>query len=301
MNKTGPFWALAVLCILWGTTYTAIRAGMISGFPPFLFSALRYIVSGGMILFWFIIRGGLAIPGAAELKKMMVSAFFMFVLGNVFLVMGQCTVHGGIASLVNAAFPVWVVIVTRIWNPSEKTPLLALAGVLVGFAGQWIIFGEHLGGESGQASLTGLLFLVAGAVFGTIGSVYMKKQTVKLDPVQTAGWQMFLSGFIVAIPGLMLGEAYEVPDAPRAWLALAYLIVFGSVIGYSLFVYALRYLPAQQVSVYAYVNPLVALLTGNMILGEPVSGRTLIAMVVVLAGVFLVNEGMRRVQKKPQS
>lgn len=301
MNRTGPFWALAALCIVWGTTYTAIRAGMTSGFPPFLFSAFRYIFSGGLILLWFVIRGSLVFPGATELKKMMVSAFFMFVLGNVFLVMGQRTVHGGIASLVNAGFPVWVVIITRIWNPSEKTPLLALVGVAVGFAGQWLIFDEHLASDSEQASLAGLLFLVAGAIHGTIGSVYMKKYPVRLDPVQTAGWQMFLSGFLVAIPGLFLGEADHIPSVPRAWLALGYLVVFGSVIGYSLFVYALRYLPAQQVSVYAYVNPLVALLTGNVILGEPVSGRTLLSMTVVIAGVFLVNEGMRRAQKKPQS
>lgn len=301
MNRTGPFWALVALCILWGTTYSAIRTGMTQGFPPFLFSSFRYLVSGGMILAWFLVRGTLVFPGREQWRHMMFSAVFMFVLGNVFLVMGQRTVHGGIASLVNAGFPIWVVLVTHIWNRSEKTPLLSLFGITVGFTGQWLIFDEHLGSGSTQATLAGLLFLLAGVINGALGSVYMRKHPVDLDPVQTAGWQMFICGFLVGIPGLLLGETTALPTAAKPWMALGYLIVVGSVLGYSLFVYALRHLPAQQVSVYAYVNPLIALLTGNVLMDEPVSGKTLLSMSVVLAGVFLVNEGMRRMRKNAQS
>lgn len=293
MNKSGPYWALAAICVLWGTTYGAIRMGMKSGFPPFLFSSFRYIAAGSMILTWYAAKKRIAFPSSADLRKLCVSALFLFVLGNAFLVMGQRTISGGIASLVNAGFPLWVVLITRIWNPSEKTPVLVLIGVLIGFSGQWIIFREHMGQHSAIATTSGLLFLLAGVINGTVGSVHLKKYPVSMDPVQAGAWQMLLSGIVMAFIGLFRNEHVDLPTEVKPWLALLYLVIAGSVLGYSLFVYALRYLPAQQVSVYAYVNPMIAILVGNLYMDEKISDTTLLAMLVIFAGVFLVNKGMK--------
>jgi drug/metabolite transporter (DMT)-like permease len=224
----------------------------------------------------------------------MISGLFIFAGGNLFLVLAEQQVESGLAALVNTMFPVWVVIITRIWNPSEKTPPLALLGIIIAFAGQFIIFHGQLEAIKNPAYVVGLLFLVGGVINGTIGSVFMKKNPVTINPVLVGALQMFLCGGITAIAGLLKGEELSASIASEGWWAMLYLIIAGSIIGYSLFVYALHHLPATLVSVYAYVNPIVALWLGWLILAEPVTMKAVYAMIITLAGVYLVNLGIRR-------
>ena len=140
----------------------------------------------------------------------------------------------------------------------------------------------------------GLIFLIGGVINGSIGSIHMKKYPISLSPVITAGLQMFLCGSITAVVGLAKGEASQLPTTMPGWWSMLYLVIVGSIIGYTLFVYAMRELPAQQVSVYAYVNPIVAVFLGWMFLNEQISQRSLMAMCITVLGVYLVNRGMQR-------
>jgi drug/metabolite transporter (DMT)-like permease len=297
MTSWKPYAALIGLCFFWGTTYLGIKIG-VPHFPPFLFSGIRYLIAGAIVLMYFVLfERQTQWPSQKELFRIMISGLFIFVGGNLFLVLAEQQVESGLAALVNTMFPVWIVIITRIWNPSEKTPPLALLGILIAFAGQFIVFHGQLEAIKNPAYVVGLLFLVGGVINGSIGSIFMKKNPVAINPVLVGALQMFLCGGITAIAGLVKGEQLSASIAAEGWWAMVYLIIAGSIIGYSLFVYALHHLPATLVSVYAYVNPIVALWLGWLILSEPVTMKAVYAMIITLTGVYLVNLGMRRALK----
>jgi len=293
LQNRNPYLALLALCFLWGTTYLAIRIG-VKSFPPFLFSGIRYIISGFAILLWFYFKKNVVWPNLEELKRIVVTGLFIFVGGNLFLVLAEQSVTSGMAALVNSSFPLWIVLITRIWNPEERISNLSIIGILVGFIGQWFIFYEQLFLLSNGAYLLGFILLIVGLINGSLGSVYMKKFPVKINSVLNAGLQMMICGSVTTFLGLMMGEGRKINFDPTGWYALIYLVIAGSIIGYSLFVYAMDRLPATIVSVYAYINPIVAIWLGLVILKEPISTKTLIAIGITLVGVFIVNRGMVR-------
>ena len=290
MQNRNPYLALLALCFLWGTTYLAIRIG-VKSFPPFLFSGIRYMISGLAILLWFYFKKEVVWPNLQELKRIIVTGLFIFVGGNLFLVLAEQSVTSGMAALVNSSFPIWIVLITRVWNPEERISNLSIIGILVGFVGQWLIFYEQLFLLSNGAYFLGFVLLIVGLINGSLGSVYMKKFPVKINSVLNAGLQMMICGSVTTILGLLIGEGKKITFDPTGWYALFYLVVAGSILGYSLFVYAMDRLPATIVSVYAYINPIVAIWLGLIILNEPISGKTLIAIGITLIGVFIVNKG----------
>lgn len=293
MQNRNPYLALLALCFLWGTTYLAIRIG-VKTIPPFLFSGIRYVISGFAILLWFYFKKDVVWPNLQELKRIIVTGLFIFVGGSLFLVLAEQSVTSGMAALVNSSFPIWIVLITRIWNPEERISSLSIIGILVGFIGQWFIFYEQLFLLSNGAYLLGFLLLIVGLINGSLGTVYMKKFPVRINSVLNAGLQMMICGSVTTVLGLMMGEGRKINFEPTGWYALIYLVIAGSIIGYSLFVYAMDRLPATIVSVYAYINPIVAIWLGLVILKEPISTRTLIAIGITLVGVFIVNRGMVR-------
>jgi drug/metabolite transporter (DMT)-like permease len=290
LQNRNPYLALLALCFLWGTTYLAIRIG-VKSFPPFLFSGIRYMISGLAILLWFYFKKEVVWPTLKELKRIIVTGLFIFVGGNLFLVLAEQSVTSGMAALVNSSFPIWIVLITRIWNPEERISTTSLIGILVGFVGQWLIFYEQLYLLSNGAYFLGFVLLIVGLINGALGSVYMKKFPVKINSVLNAGLQMMICGSVTTILGLLIGEGKKITFDPTGWYALFYLVVAGSILGYSLFVYAMDRLPATIVSVYAYVNPIVAIWLGLVILNEPISVKTLIAIGITFVGVFIVNKG----------
>lgn len=303
MSRTGwkPYAALSAICFLWGTTYLAIKMGMDDRFPPFLFSGLRFVISGALILLFYWAHRVPLLPSLQDFRRMLISGVFIFMGGNLLLVLAEQTVPSGLAALVNTAFPLWIVIITRLWNPGEKTATLVLAGILIGLIGQWLIFYDsiYLLGNTGYTG--GLLLLIWGVINGALGSVHMKKYPIHTPPVLTGAWQMLICGSFTTSIGIYKDEWTMLPQAFNGWWSMLYLILAGSVLGYSLFVYALRYLPAQQVSVYAYVNPIVAVFLGWVLLGEHISEKSFVAMVITIAGVIIVNRGMQREKQQDQS
>ena len=297
MQSWKPYIALVALCFLWGTTYLGIKIG-INHFPVFLFSGFRNTIAGAVVVLWFVLRGNVVWPNKQELKRILISGSFIFIGGNLFLCLAEQHVPSGLAAMVNTAFPLWIVIMTKIINPSEKTPVLAIVGIIIGFLGQFLIFYEQLFLLENKNYFTGFILLVLGVINGSTGSVYMKRYLVKTHPVFTGGIQMLLCGMITTIVGIFKGEIAELNTDREGWLAMLYLIIAGSVLGYSLFIYALHKLPAAMVSVYAYINPIVALWLGWLLLNEPISHRSIYAMMVTLVGVYIVSRGMQRARQR---
>ena len=153
---------------------------------------------------------------------------------------------------------------------------------------------EQLFMLSNGAYLLGFILLIVGLINGSLGSVYMKKFPVSINSALNAGLQMMICGSITTVIGLCMGEARKINFEPSGWYALFYLVIAGSILGYSLFVYAMDHLPATIVSVYAYINPIVAIWLGLLLLKEPISFKTIVAIGVTLIGVFIVNLGRKR-------
>ena len=212
-----PFAALIAICFLWGTTYLAIKIGMDDHFPPFLFSGLRFVISGIIILLFYLPRKEKMLPSKQDFKRMLISGIFIFMGGNLLLVLAEQSVPSGLAALVNTAFPLWIVIITRLWNPGEKTPRMVLAGILIGLLGQWLIFYDHIFLLGNTVYTGGLLLLIWGVINGALGSVHMKKYPIHSNPVLTGGWQMLICGSITTVIGIYLEEWPQLPGEMSGW------------------------------------------------------------------------------------
>jgi drug/metabolite transporter (DMT)-like permease len=275
---------LMVVYIVWGSTYLFIRIAVQGdqGFPPFILGGTRVLTGGIILLAWSKLRGQRIRPTRQELITLFLSGLLLWVGGNGFLNWAETRVDSGLASLIIAAIPIWVVIVTTIVD--RKMPTARLVGaLLVGFVGILVLSYPTLrSGESADIWSIGML-MFAGLSWG-IGSVLQSRRPVKLTPVVSAGYQQLFGSFGFLVFILLLGESWPTPSQ-EAWLAWVYLVIFGSLFAFTSYVTAIKLLPMKIVATYAYVNPVIALFLGWLILSEDITLWTIAGAFLVLLGV----------------
>ncbi len=293
--KSKAYVALIALCFFWGTTYLAIRVGM-QTIPLFVFSGFRFVGAGLIMCLYFLLRG-YALPDREDFRKLMISGLLLFVGGNLILCFAEKEIPSGLAALICAAFPFWIVLINFIINRKDVPPKKVMMGLLLGFAGLVIIFQDNLKMLSNTAYLTSIIMLVAANIFWAVGSVYSKRNTVKINLLFGAGLQMLCCGSVSAAVGIFKGELSVLTLTNEGVFSFFYLLVAGSIIGYNCFVYCLQELPATLVSIYAYINPIIAILLGWLVLDEIITLSMMIAMVMTLAGVYIVNRAMQQQAK----
>ncbi len=279
--------ALIAVYIFWGTTYLAIRISL-EAFPPFLLMSARFLLSGTLMLTgarW----SGAKIPKGRELW---LTALFGVVIlggGNGSLIWVEQTIPSGLAALLLVTGPFWMVGLGAAFAGGEKIHLPALAGILLGCIGVVLLVAPNGFNTSFSVSLiTGFIVLQFGCFSWCLGSILYKRSLTTSHPVVSGAVQQLATGIVFLIPTLL------VPRHPITWntrstWALAYLVVFGSVVGYSAFLYALEYLPVAIVSTYNYVNPVVAMALGWLFYREPLGKREFTAMLIIFAGVAIVK------------
>ncbi len=275
---------LLVVYIVWGSTYLFIRIAVQGehGFPPFILGGTRVLTGGIILLTWSKLRGERLRPTRQELKTLFISGLLLWVGGNGFLNWAEIRVDSGLASLMIAAIPIWVVLVTSLVD--RQLPQIKLVGaLLIGFAGILVLSFPTFGsGETADAWSIGML-LFAGLSWGA-GSVLQSRNPVKLSPVVSAGYQQLFGSIGFAVFILLLGETWPTPDR-QVWLAWGYLVIFGSLFAFTSYVTAIKLLPMKIVSTYAYVNPVIALFLGWLVLSEKISLWTIVGAILVLLGV----------------
>jgi len=289
--KTKAYIALAALCFFWGTTYLAIRVG-VQTIPIFVFSGFRFVCAGLIMCLYFILRGH-RLPDLKDFRSLMVSGILLFVGGNLILCYAEIEIPSGLAALICAAFPFWIVLINFILNRNDKPSRKVMTGLLLGFAGLLIIFRDNLHHLANPVYLVSIILLISANIFWAIGSVYSKRNPVKINILFGAGLQMLCCGTVSAAVGIFKGELTHLVLTQDGIFSFAYLVVAGSIIGYNCFVYSLQELPSTLVSIYAYVNPVIAILLGWVVLDENVTVSMLIAMIMTLAGVYIVNRAMQ--------
>ena len=293
--------AFATVYIVWGSTYFFIRLS-VEHIPPMLVGMLRYLIAGSLMLAWCLIRRE-PLFSKGVIGPAFLSGFLLLCGGNGILIWAEQYVPSSLAAVLLASGPIWFVLLDRRqWSVNFRSKS-TLAGLVVGFVGVLLLFAERLGaggtvaantngGASGKAFTTALAVLILGSISWAAGSLYSKYRSAPVANSVNTGWQMLLAGLVFLPASGISGEwaNFHFREVPlSSWLAIAYLVTMGSLVGYSAFVWLLQVRPATQVSTHAYVNPVVAVLLGVLFAGESLSPIQLLGLAVILTSVLLIN------------
>ena len=287
--------AYVLVCFFWGSTYLAIKIG-VQDMPPMFFASVRFIVAGGLMLLFSKVRR-LTLPSSfKEVALLSTVGLFMLLGGNGLVVFAEQWVDSGVASLMIATVPIFVAILEHFFIKGTKLTLKGVFGLLLGFLGVYFLL--HPSGDSSSINLEGVAVLLTASFLWSSGTVLSKKVRSNGSIVASIGIQMFAGGIGLMITSLISGELPRVRFTANSLYAILYLIVFGSLIGYSSYIYLLQKWPATRAGTYAYVNPAVAVTLGALLLGERVTVLMLISMVAILVGVIIVQRSKIRVDQK---
>jgi drug/metabolite transporter (DMT)-like permease len=289
-NLVLAYLALAAVCTIWGTTYLAIRIGVVD-FPAFLFSGIRQIIAGVLLSGFMLLLGKAKWPNRKELLIQALGGFFMITLGNGLVGYGEVYVSSGLAAIVCSVMPIWVILINLKVNEDERPTLPVMVGLVIGLSGIVLIFKEHLTEFSNPAYTWGIVVIFIANLGWAIGSVWMKRKNQNTNPFLNAGLQMFFGGVFMLPASLAFDDLSVIHWTSDVVYSMVYLIIMGSIIAYACYSYAITKLPITIVSMYAYINPLVAVLLGWLWLGEKLNLIIGVAMLITIAGIYMVNRG----------
>jgi drug/metabolite transporter (DMT)-like permease len=287
--------AFVIVCVVWGTTYLAIRIA-VETIPPLALTAMRFIIAGLVMLGIARLRGERIPTNGKTIANLVLVGFLMVGVGNLAVVWAEQWVPSGLAALFVATAPFWMALLELFRKDGERMDLRAALGMLIGFGGvAMLVTPKGAGGALDMHFILGALAIQLGSMAWQLGSVRGKYHLKEVPLMVSASLQMFFGGVITGIVSIAIGEPARLAFTPRTFAALAYLTIFGSIIAYSAYVYALAHMRTTQSSLYAYVNPVVAVILGWLILNEQLTWLSVVAMCVILIGVALVQTaGMRR-------
>lgn len=282
--------ALGAVSLIWGTTYLALRIAVLH-FPPFLFTAIRQTTAGLLLLAMIFLLRKHFWPSRSVLIQQAIGGFFMISLGNGLVAWGEMHVPSGVAAIICSLMPVLVILINLAVDRDERPTLPIVLGMLIGLTGIIIIFGVHVEDFSKAEYVTGIILIFAAVLSWAAGSLWIKKKSPASDPFANAGLQMFFGGLWLFPLSLVFDDLQDVQWSYQAVYVLVYLIAFSSIVAYASYLYALRKLPMTIVSLYAYINPLVAVVLGWLVLDERLNVKMGFAILLTIAGIYIVNRG----------
>ena len=285
------------MCLFWGTTYLGIRVGLES-FSPATLMCLRYLVSGILMLAGARVAGA-HFPRAGELWRTALYGVITIGMGTGSLVLAEQWIPSGLAALIVSTQPFWMVGVDALTPGGEGLHWSAIRGMLVGLAGVAFLIAPaaFASATDSQALLQGFVALQIGAAMWSAGSIAQRRLATRAHPIVSGAVQQFATGLAFVIPALLQSRA-AVWDA-KGIAAVMYLAVFGGIVGYSSFIFAMDRLPVALVSIYTYINPVVAVLLGWLFYREAFGWREAVAMLIIFAGVAMVKRSSRAMQSVP--
>ena len=275
------------MCFFWGTTYLGIRMSL-ETFPPLVLVATRFIPSGSILIAAALARGA-HLPRGRELWHAALSGILILSVGNGCLTFAEQRIPSGLAGLITTLSPFWLVGIEAMMPGGERLHLPTIFGMIVGLSGVALLFSPGVGpGGFSRSALIGVLLLQVGMVSWSFGSIYQRRRHAEAHPIVVGAVQQLFSG-LAALPFALFFSSHHIAWSVRGVAALFYLMTFGSIVGYSAYAYALDRLPVAVVSIYPYVNSVVAVALGWLFYREPFGRREVVAMLVIFAGVGLVK------------
>jgi drug/metabolite transporter (DMT)-like permease len=280
--------AYLLVCTVWGSTYLAIRIG-VQDLPPLLFAGVRFLIAGVLLAGIVLLTGDHLPRNRHDWRVLAITGLFMLLGGNAVVVWAEQFVESGPASVFVAAVPLWAAFFDVVVPGGGSVFTWRVGvGLALGFLGSALLAGVTPG-QLLSADLKGPIALTLASASWALGTVYSKRNRTDTSPFAAAAVQMLAGGAVITVLGLTLGEAGAWRLSPNGIGALAYLIVFGSIVGFTAYAYALRYASATVVGTYAYVNPVVAVLLGWLVLNEAITTRTVLAMGLILGAVLMIQ------------
>ena len=292
-KKAKAYFALAIVCFFWGTTWLASKEAVRHVPYGLQIAGMRQLLGGLCYVIFFVVKGT-TLPKGKEWWPIIVLCILNFVLSNALSTWGVQYISAGLGSIIGSIFPLWIVIIGLFSSRAKPVPR-AFAGLLLGFAGICVIFYEHLGDFLNPSFRFGIFLSIASTWSWAFGTIYTKKHAVHFNPYFGLGLQMLISGITLVSGSYVTGNAIPITGIPwQSWAAIGYLVTFGSVFSFIAYLYALQHLPTEQASLYAYINPIVAVLLGWMIFGETLTVFIGVGVLITLLGVYLVNKAAVR-------
>jgi drug/metabolite transporter (DMT)-like permease len=290
-TRAKAIFCLALVCILWGTTWIASKEG-VKRMPALQMASIRQVIAGFLYVAFFLYKK-IPLPKGKEWIPVLVLSFLNFILSNGLSTWGVKYISAGLGSIMGATFPLWLVVI-GLFSAREKIPAKATLGLLLGFGGVCVIFYDHLNDFLNADFRFGITLSLIATWTWAFATLYTKKQAAHFNPYFSLGLQMLISGVTLFTFTNLTGNAVSLSQVPwQSWAAISYLIIFGSLIAFICYLYALQNLPTEQASIYAYINPMVAVLCGWIIFHEKISIFITVGGIVTLLGIYLVNKAFR--------
>lgn len=287
--------AFAIVYLVWGSTYFFIRIAEQGGMPPFMLGALRFTTAGLLLMGWCLFKKEKVLVWR-DIAAAAVTGVLLLFVGIGIVIMSERTLPSGMVAILVSSAPIWFVVLDKgNWAVNFRSKA-TIIGLIVGFGGVILLFSEQIGnffsGTNGASMLVWMFLLLLGSVSWSAGSLYAKHKQTSVSASVSTAWQMIAGGLVYIPAAWVHGEFNHLNWQSihlQSWLGVLYLIVFGSIAAYSAYVWLLNVRSATQVSTYAYVNPVIAVILGLIFAGEHISLIQIAGLVVILASVLLIN------------
>lgn len=295
--------AFAALYVIWGSTYLGILIA-IETMPPLIMAGVRFLIAGGMLYGFSVARGAIR-PTRRQWGAAAIVGAALLLGGNGAVAWAEQSVPTGVVSLVVATVPVWMVLLEWARRGGTRPGAIVFVGLALGLLGIALLLGPDVfrGTGEGAVPLSGVIVVLGGSLAWAAGSIYSRGADLPREPLLTTGMQMLAGGALLVLAGLATGEAARLDIAAismRSFGGLLYLILFGSLIGYTSYIWLLRVSTPARVSTYAYVNPVVAVFLGWAFAGEAITARVLVAAAVIVSAVAIIVTG-QTVQRRAEA
>jgi len=292
-TRAKAIFALSLVCFLWGTTWLASKQGVKYIPDGIQMAGIRQLLGGICYVGFFLLRK-MSLPKGKEWIPIIVLSFLNFMISNGLSTLAlQYKISAGLGAIIGAIFPLWLVVI-GLFASKNKMPVMAIIGLVLGFGGVCVIFYDHLNEFFDSKFRTGIILSVIATWTWAIATLYTKRQAVNFNPYFGLGLQMIISGIVLYSFSSITGRAVALTAIPwQSWAAIAYLVIFGSLIAFVCYLYALQNLPTEQASIYAYINPIVAVVLGSIVFDEKLTIYLAIGGLVTLLGVYLVNKAYK--------
>lgn len=281
--------ALALICIVWGTTYTAIKYAIID-FPPFLLVGIRQTAAGLLLLVLAFGSGKIQMPNRRYILLQGITGLATITGGNGFVTWGMQYVSSGLAAIIGSLTPVVVVLISLVWHGKERIHTRMVLGVLLGFGGLALIFREGWQDFIRPEYRWGIAGCFASCITWSLGTVMAKQWNAPgVSPLLNAGLQITAGGLGGFVMSLFFDTSHTIHHSAQGWISVAYLAIVGSALAFTLYMFALKHLSATITSLYTYINPVIAILLGWALLGESLTAWEVAGMACTILGVWIVN------------
>ena len=297
-GKAGGYLALCITSVVWGTTWVASKIA-VSEMPALQMASIRQFFGGSFFVLFFLFYKKIGLPTRQQFGWLLMMAFLMFVMANGLSTWSLNYIPTGLSALIGALYPLSVVIIEMLFFKNRNLNAITFIGLLLGITGIGIVFYENAFHNHPEGFLFGVILSVIAMLSWSVGTIFIVRNKVKMNPYYATGWQMFIGSVMLFIIAHVFQPTIPLQDiTTRSWLAITYLVLAGSLLAFVSFIYSMKKLPAAVSSLYAYINPLVAMVTAAIVLNEKLTMNILYGAIVTLIGVFLVNYSIKRNREK---